>query len=413
MTALDCTNPFNIPNHSVNNNYPLKRVSELIQAHAKHIGYDLEIGQRICDKCRLFTRNKFVQSQRKEKTKPRPNKKFNRYNTKGKSKTKTYKPPKPNPYMMPESDSSNHNDSNDAYSQEYHQQQAARRRENDLADNEDEYVEYANYSDDDNVAPDEATSSMNDNSNSLHSLAKQNPTTEIKIVNVTSLSAEKHNEILNNDDNAMNATDSVYNHDAHHLKISEIISTAPNSNVFGIAKKGEEPNSLLTISTSKPYRPSPNRMGKKPNSKIQKMKQQLQNNYRLSGAAIPNIDENSTSAVGKVSTDSDEHSNSNVNFKANRRKNTLTPLDCEMEFEEVRPVMKKQAHMSEEQILLSSQLETVKSIKNPNCTLLKKVAFLRVCVNYMMTELEGVKFNFGKNFNFEALKAKYESKRLG
>lgn len=316
--------------------------------------------------------------------------------------------------MMPESDSSDGNecdDSDEPYSREYHQKQAALRRENNVGTEDNEYPEYVNFSDEDNnTMPDEPTSSMNDNSNSLISLATQNPTTEIKIVNVTSLSADKHNEILNNDDNAMNATD--YNHDDHQLKISEIISTASNSHVFGIAKKAEEPNSLLTIASSKPYRAIPSKTGKKPNSKIQKMKQQLQNNYRLSGAVIPNIDESSASGVGgKVSTDSDDHSNSNANFKTNRRKNTLTPLDCEMEFEEVRPVMKKQAHMSKEQILLSDQLETVKSVKNPNCDLLRKVAFLRVCVNYMMTELEGVEFNFGKNITFEALKSRYERKR--
>lgn len=303
---------------------------------------------------------------------------------------------------MPDSDSSDpDNESNDPYSQANKQRTG------------NEYVEYVNYTDGDSIAPDDADSSMNGTSNSLLTMATQNPTTEIKIVNVTSLSAEKHNEIMNNDDNAMNAMDSVYNHDAHHLKISEIISTASNSNVFGIAKKAEEPNSLLTVASSKPYRAISHKSGKKPNSRIQKLKQQLQNNYRLSGAAIPNIDEGSSaSGVGKVSTDSDDHSNSNINLKMNRRKNALTPLDCEMEFEEVRPVLKKQAHMPEEQILLSNQLETVKSIKNPNCDLLKKVAFLRVCVNYMMTELEGVKFNFGKNITFDSLKAKYENKRM-
>lgn len=64
MTALDCPNPFSIPNHHINNNYPLKRVSPLIQSHAEAIGYSLVIGEKICDKCRLHARNKFVQSHR-------------------------------------------------------------------------------------------------------------------------------------------------------------------------------------------------------------------------------------------------------------------------------------------------------------------------------------------------------------
>lgn len=61
MTALDCPNPFQIPNHNEKNNYPLKRVSPLIQTHARYIGYELEVGLRICDKCRLYARNKYTQ----------------------------------------------------------------------------------------------------------------------------------------------------------------------------------------------------------------------------------------------------------------------------------------------------------------------------------------------------------------
>lgn len=248
--------------------------------------------------------------------------------------------------------------------------------------------------------------------------ATLDPVSQIKIVNVTSLPAEKHNEIINNaDDNAMHAVDSLYNQE---LKISEIISSASNSNVFGIAKKSEHAadnaNSLLTT-LGKQYQASPSKSFRKQNSKIQKLKQQMQNNYRLSGVAVQNVDEISSASGGvrKESTDSDEQSNSKFNFnsKLNRRKNTLTPLDCEMEFVEINPPkLKKQAHMTEEQRVLSSQLETVKSIKNPNSDLLRKVAFLRVCVNYMMTELEGEPFNFGKVFTYESLKTKYNSKRL-
>lgn len=275
-------------------------------------------------------------------------------------------------------------------------------------------VEYINYSDDYNFGAnqEEASSSMmNDNSNSLLNMATPNPISEFKIVNVTSLPAEKHNEIMNNDDNAMNATDSSYNH--HHLKISEIISTA--SNVFGIAKKEvDELNSLLTVATNRPYQAMPNKSMRKQNSKIRKLKQQMQTNYRLSGGHVQNIDEvSSTSAARRECTDSDDHSNSKFNFKMSRRKNTLTPLDCEMEFVEVNaPILKKQAHMTDEQRVLSSQLETVKSIKNPNSDLLRKVAFLRVCVNYMMTELEGETFHFGKNITYDNLKNKYNSKRM-
>lgn len=195
---------------------------------------------------------------------------------------------------MPASDSSDQNDSNEPYSQQYHQQQAMRRN-----NAEDEYTEYIDYSEDYHFAANEGEASlsntMNDNSNSLLNIATPNPISELKIVNVTSLPAEKHNEIMNNDDNAMNAMDSVYN---HQLKISEIISTASNSNVFGIAKKADNSNSLLTASCSRPYQAMPNKSLKKQNSKIQKMKQQMQNYYRLSGATTPNVDEICSTSAG-------------------------------------------------------------------------------------------------------------------
>lgn len=321
--------------------------------------------------------------------------------------------------MMPTSDSSDHNDSDEPYSDKYHQQQALLKNK---AVVEGDYTEYVDYSDEYNLTPKEGPTSssntMNDNSNSLQNMATTNPVSELKIINVTSLPAEKHNEIMNNDDNAMNAMDSIY---SHQLKISEIISKTSNSHVFGIAKKPnriDESDSLLTASCSKTYQAIPNK--KKQNSVIQKLKQQMQSNYRLgvgTGVQIQNLDEicSTSAGVRKESTDSDEHSNSKFSFnsKLNRRKNTLTPLDCEMEFVEINPPkLKKQAHMTDEQRLLASQLETVKSIQNPNSDLLRKVAFLRVCVNYMMTELEGEPFNFGKNITYESLKNKYNSKRL-
>ncbi len=342
------------------------------------------------------------------------------------------KPPKVAPkrspkksYMMPASDSSDQNDLNEPYPQNYHRQQATMQDLDNEGQNDDtEYIEYVSYSDDYNQEEASSSTGMNDNSNSLLNVATPNPISELKIVNVTSLPAEKHNEIMNNDDNAMNAMDSHYNHDTNHqLKINEIISKSSNSNVFGIAKKAasESNNSLLTVASSKPYQSSQlqtyKSYSRKPNSKIQKMKQQMQNNYRLSGAAVQNIEEAScstSSPARKEFTDSDDHSNSKFNYKmSSRRKNALTPLDCEMEFVEVNPPkLKKQAHMTNEQRLLSSQLETVRSIKNPNADLLRKVAFLRVCVNFMMTELEGETFNFGKNITFDNLRTKYNSKRL-
>lgn len=317
------------------------------------------------------------------------------------------KPPPKSSYTMPASDSSDQNDTDEPYSQTYHQQKAIRRK-NINVDNEYSYSDYYTFASN----QEDESSMMNDNS--LLNMATPNPVSELKIVNVTSLPAEKHNEIMNNDDNAMNAMDSGYN---HHLKISEIISTASNSNVFGIAKKEAESNSLLTVATNKPYHNVPNKSLKlKQSSKIQKLKQQMQNNYRLSGVVqAQNMDEASSTTSGAIKeyTDSDEHSNSKFNLKMNRRKNTLTPRDCEMEFVEINPpILKKQAHMTDEQRILSSQLETVKSISNPNSDLLRKVAFLRVCVDYMMTELVGKKFKFGKNITYESLKERYNSKRM-
>lgn len=320
-----------------------------------------------------------------------------------------------NSYTMPESDSSDPNDSSDEpYSEKYHQRQALRKKNSTAFDEYAEYFDYSNYSTP--TGPSSSSNTMNENSDSLLTIATPNPISELKIVNVTSLPAEKHNEIMNNDDNAM---DSIYN---HQFKINEIIASTSNASVFGIAKKTDRVvdklNSLLIPSTSKPYQPIPHKTSKKQNSKLQKLKQQFQSNYRMPAQAQI-VDEATSISIGTRKENMeryDEHSNSKFNFntKMSRRKNALTPLDCEMEFVEVfPPKFKKQSHMTEEQKILSAQLETVKSVRNPNSDLLRKVAFLRVCVNYMMTELEGETFNFGKNITFDILRTKYNSKRYG
>ncbi|KAJ6645877.1 hypothetical protein Bhyg_01086 [Pseudolycoriella hygida] len=367
LTALDCPNPFKIPSHNENNHYPLKRVSPLIQAHALGLGCNLEIGIRICDKCRLYARNTYIRLYKNKKPRNLSARSF------ATTTTTEAEAPKPTSPIIKEEDI-----------------------------DVDDYVEGTDESYNFTIMEDgEQASSSFCNSDSVSSVAvSEFP--KFKIVNVTSLPAEKHNEIINNDDNA---SDSLYN---HQLKISEIISSTPNSNLFGIARKISECNDMATPSTSKAFYNAPNKSNKK-KSKLQKIKQRMQQNYR---AQFQNVEEVASSPdLRKEANDSDSNSKLISILKVNRRKNTLTPLDCEIEFVESNPPIQRQSLMTMEDRILSQHLEIVKRIRNPNSELIRKVAFLRVCVNYMMTELVGETFNFGKNITFENLKVRYYGKR--
>lgn len=60
----------------------------------------------------------------------------------------------------------------------------------------------------------------------------------------------------------------------------------------------------------------------------------------------------------------------------------------------------------------SVELQGVRAIENPNADLIKKVAFLRCCVNYMMCELDRKPYSFHRYSNFTNLTSRYKQNKL-
>lgn len=60
----------------------------------------------------------------------------------------------------------------------------------------------------------------------------------------------------------------------------------------------------------------------------------------------------------------------------------------------------------------SLELQGVRAIENPNADLIKKVAFLRCCVNYMMSELDRKPYSFHRYSNLNYLTSRYKQNKI-
>lgn len=80
--------------------------------------------------------------------------------------------------------------------------------------------------------------------------------------------------------------------------------------------------------------------------------------------------------------------------RSTRRKSAHKPYDIAMEIVDDAAVKKE-------------RLNLVRSIKNPHMDYIKKVAFLRVCVNYILDELALPKFNFSRILSFRYMREAY------
>lgn len=60
----------------------------------------------------------------------------------------------------------------------------------------------------------------------------------------------------------------------------------------------------------------------------------------------------------------------------------------------------------------SLELQGVRAIENPNADLIKKVAFLRCCVNYMMYELDRKPYSFHRYSDFGYLTSRYKQNKI-
>lgn len=134
------------------------------------------------------------------------------------------------------------------------------------------------------------------------------------------------------------------------------------------------------------------------------------------------------SAVGFVNNKSEQQ----TSRTENRRKTTHQPIcSDEMEFlnddplailDDVKPSIRVSSSSitrkrTAQSPLLSSartdqQLDVVRTITNPNADLMKKVAFLRTCVNYMLKELGRGQLVFSRGMTLSEMKAHYHSKQV-
>lgn len=105
-----------------------------------------------------------------------------------------------------------------------------------------------------------------------------------------------------------------------------------------------------------------------------------------------------------------------ISRATSRRKTTHQPMhvdEDEIEFvTDDTPVVQMKVEpdkRSASSIQKADRLDVVRQIVNPNADLMKKVAFLRTCVNYMMKELGRKQFVFERGMSFATMKAHYHA----
>lgn len=78
-----------------------------------------------------------------------------------------------------------------------------------------------------------------------------------------------------------------------------------------------------------------------------------------------------------------------------------------------KPIQSRPRHLSPPPLSPRSlELQGVRAIKNPNADLIKKVAFLRCCVNYMMFELNRKPYSFHRYSNLVYLTSRYKQNQI-
>lgn len=82
--------------------------------------------------------------------------------------------------------------------------------------------------------------------------------------------------------------------------------------------------------------------------------------------------------------------------RSTRRKSVHKPYDIAMEIVDDASVKK-------------DRINHVRNIKNPHMDYIKKVAFLRVCINHILKELGHPQFNFSRNLTFKYMRDAYNN----
>lgn len=242
------------------------------------------------------------------------------------------------------------------------------------------------------------------------------------------------------------------------------LATSPEvRRVFGIARvnvKGpseedsdSNPDQLLVEQTSKQQETLKRRKGPLPKpaaSKLIRIREKLnkrfarQNITHLSRAVLESAISSANTTDQDGSEDESEESGPPTKIQhfdvdrtepttsrsENRRKTAHQPIvSDEMEFindeDEVDPLAlpddqqqipadtrgtstrKRSASSVDSSCALITQLDVVREMPNPNADLMKKVAFLRTCVNYMLKELGRTQLEFKRGMTLAEMKAHY------
>lgn len=235
-----------------------------------------------------------------------------------------------------------------------------------------------------------------------------------QIVSVQSLHPlEKFSEMNESENDQISFEEDTTNHST----IRKILHASSLQDSFGIAENKvnkstwnddyDDDNSLL-VESKKETRVR--RTTKKKKSKLNIFREKLVESLHKTNTPIIdygkeddfNIDElsnDSNSLVNEpvlLSSEDQQQTSGSSSFsvRSTRRKSVHKPYDIAMEIVDDDAVKK-------------DRLNQVRSIKNPHIDYIKKVAFLRVCVNYILKELGHPQFNFNRNLTLKYMKNSY------
>lgn len=213
-----------------------------------------------------------------------------------------------------------------------------------------------------------------------------------EIVSVCSLNTNENSSSLDSDLSSSIVTD--------QRKTEFTYSEYSNKKAFGIAKSNSTTNTkdapLLVALKSKRHRRTKLEMDFfREKSKLVKMKEKLNNFHQIRSSVTPTT---STSNKPLSTTTSSTSATAEIR-STSRRKNVHRPInDGAIEF---------MAENKSSDQMQTERLKIVRGIKNPNLDLMKKVAFLRVCVNYMLEEIGQKPQLFYHQISLERMKSQY------
>lgn len=202
-----------------------------------------------------------------------------------------------------------------------------------------------------------------------------------------------------------------------HSTIKEMLnsSSEAHKSSFGIAQNridksnyndDYDDNNSLLVETKNEKRGRRRTIIKNKKSKLDIFRKQLgsglhkthlsSNEYSKDNDCIDQISDESVNEPILLSSEDQQQASGSSSFsgRSTRRKSVHKPYDIAIEIVDDAAVKK-------------DRLNQVRSIKNPHVDYIKKVAFLRVCVNYILKELGHPQFNFNRSLSLKYMKSSY------